>query len=216
MDSADQVVFVLQLILVLGPLAVYFLGLGLVNSQAHPCLVNARGDFVVLAIAFIPIILAPLIMLVQHGQYLISIGVLLLVAAIFWLMLPGRRDAWVVYNIDPAEFRRVLNRALRRLGWTSASKDDAILIAPVELTLTPSALPWLRNVTLRLSGENAPEAIEQLIAALVRELQRESMLPSATGASLVAIGAALLGVPIWYLFHHMDAIVDVVRQILFA
>jgi len=71
LNSADQVLFVLQLILVIGPLAVYFLGLGLVNSQANPCLVNARVDFVVLTTAFIPVILGPMVLLIQHGHYLL-------------------------------------------------------------------------------------------------------------------------------------------------
>ena len=42
------------------------------------------------------------------------------------------------------------------------------------------------------------------------------MLPSPTGASMVVIGAALLGVPMYYLLNHMNAIVDVVKHIFFA
>ena len=53
-------------------------------------------------------------------------------------------------------------------------------------------------------------------ARVFEEMAAEGLLPSPTGASLVLIGAALLGVPMWYLLHHMGAIVDVVRQILFA
>jgi len=217
-DSADQVVFILQLILVLGPLAVYFLGLGLVNSQAHPCLVNARVDFVVLATAFIPIIIGPLVILIEHGHYLLSACVLLLVAGLFWVMLPARNEAWVIYNIDPREFERALERVCRRLGWALGAKGDHILIMPADLIVTKSTLPLLRNVTLRVraGSEPNPQAVEHLIEGIGRELQRQAMLPSATGASLVVIGAALLGLPMWYLFHHMDAIVDVVKQILFA
>ena len=43
-DAPAHVVFVLEVLIALGPLAVYFLGLGLVNSQPRPCLVNARAD----------------------------------------------------------------------------------------------------------------------------------------------------------------------------
>ena len=52
--------------------------------------------------------------------------------------------------------------------------------------------------------------------AVAREIRREAMLPSPAGASMVVIGAALLGVPMWYLFHHMDAIASAVRQVLFT
>lgn len=48
------------------------------------------------------------------------------------------------------------------------------------------------------------------------EIQEESMLPSPAGASMVVIGAAMLAVPMWFFFHHVDAIARAVRQIFFA
>ena len=214
MDSANQVVFVLQLIIALGPLAVYFLGLGLVNSQAHPCLVRARSDFVLLAIAFIPVIMAPILLLVQNGHPLVALAVVVAVAGLFAFLLPARRGNWVVYNIGLAQCHRVLERSCRRLGWSLGATEDCIHIAPVGLTIHQSSLPWLRNVSIRVQG--AEKSAGQLMDALGRELERESMLPSPTGASMVVIGAALLGVPMYYLLNHMNAIVDVVKHIFFA
>ncbi len=219
MDSADQVVFVLQLILALGPLALYFLALGLVNSQSHPCLINARVDFVLLAVAFLPVMIGPMLLLIEHGHALIAAGVVAGMAALFRALLPARRGAWVIYNVSREQCRVLMERACRRLNWSVTVADDQIRVSPVHLVITQSALPWLRNVALRircLGGVGGEDAQEQLIDALASEIQRESMLPSPMGASLVVIGAALLGMPMWYLFHHMDAIVDVVRQILFA
>src|SRR4030095_5258207 len=95
-NATDQVVFVLQIILVMGPLAVYFLGLGLVNSQARPSLVNARADFVLLTIAFLPIFIGPVLFLIQHNCLWIAGGVLAAVGGIFWFLLPPRQSAWVV------------------------------------------------------------------------------------------------------------------------
>jgi hypothetical protein len=80
-------------------------------------------------------------------------------------------------------------------------------------------MPWLRNMTLRIKpAGNQPslEARDALLATLDRELRKESMLPSAAGAGLVVIGATLLGLPMWYLFSNMNAIVDVVRRMLLA
>lgn len=218
MDTADQVVFVLQLILVVGPLAVYFLGLGLVNSQAHPCLVNARADFVLLTVAFLPVLIGPILFLIQHDCFWLAAAVLAAIVALFRLLLPSRHSAWVIYNVSSEQCSRLLERACRRLGWALAPTGDRWVISPAELTVTVSGLPWLRNVTIRIhTGSLAADAQRhRLIAALEAEIQREAMLPSPMGASLVLIGASLLGVPMWYLFHHMDAIVDVVRHILFA
>lgn len=219
MDPTDQVVFVFKLVLALGPLAVYFLGLGLVNSQAHPLLIRARVDFVLLAIAFVPVVTAPLVGLVEHGWGWFATGVVVGMMALFFGMLPGRDAGWVMYNVDPRQCRRLFERACRRLGWTAEGDDDQLHVAGADLTVRLSGLPWLRNVTVRVgsaTGASCGSTRERLMRAIYHETRREATLPSPAGASMVVIGAALLGVPMWYLFHHMGAIVEVVRRILFT
>lgn len=217
MDPRDQVVFILQVVLALGPIAVYFLGLGLVNSQSRPFLISARMDFTLLAGAFVPLVLVPGFALVSHGHGWIAVLVLAGVLALFTVMLPARGTTWVVYNVGSDQFHRLLERACRRQGWKLRSDGDLLIVDPIGLHLTRHGISWLRNVSIQLQGARR-QSVEarQLMAALRDELAGESMLPSPTGASLVVIGASLLGLPMWYLFSHMDQIVDVVRQILFA
>jgi hypothetical protein len=214
-NSAEQVVFVLQLILVLGPLAVYFLVLGLVNSLARPCLVNACVDFLLLTVAFIPVLLVPLITLIQHGHSIIALSVLVAILTVFFSMLPDRRSRWVVYNCTIQQCTRLMERAARRVGGSVALADDQARLSPSGISIQISALPWLRNLTLRLAGGQGNSRSE-FLAALEAEMAGEAMLPSPTGASLVVIGTGLLGVPMWYVLHHISAIVDVVKHILFA
>lgn len=218
MGSAGEVMFVLQLILSLGPLAVYFLGLGLVNSQAHPCVIRAGADFVLLAVAFVPVIVAPVVALVSHGHLWFAVCVIALVGLLFWAMLPRGRTAWVVYNIDTEQCRRLLQWTARRLGWSTVVRDERLHVPALGLVVEQDALPWLRNVTLRfhLDAPDAQAHADAFVQALSGEIERVSMLPSPTGASLVIIGASLLGVPMWYVFQNFNAIVDVVRSILFA
>jgi len=219
LDSTEQAAFVLKLVLALGPLAVYFLTLGLVNSQARPHLVNARVDFVLLAIAFVPVIIAPLVMLIEHGRWWLASAVVVVAAGGFSAALPGRDSGWVIYNIGPGQCRRLLERACCRLGWHVVGSDDQLQVVEADLVVSLNALPWLRNVTVRVRGAGAGSgeaARARLLWALGREIRGEAMLPSPTGASLVVVGAGLLGIPMWYLFRHMDAIVDVVRRVLFA
>lgn len=217
MDARDQVVFVLQVVMALGPIAVYFLGLGLVNSQARPFLISARRDFAILAGAFVPVVLVPAVALARGGHGYLAAMVLACVAVLFLAMLPGRKGTWVIYNTGAGQFRRLLQRACRRQGWDLRAEGDLLRVEPVGLQITRHSVSWLRNVTVELHGAGRCRApADQLMAALSDELAQESMLPSPTGASLVVIGASLLGLPMWYLFRNMDLIVDVVRQILFA
>lgn len=217
MDARDQVMFVLQVAAALGPVAIYFLGLGLVNSQPRPMLISARRDFTLLAGAFFPLILVPAAAMARNGHPYLALGVIAGVVILFLAMLPARRNLWVVYNIGPGQLLRVLQRACRRNGWALSAEGDLLSVQPLGLQFTRHSLHWLRNATLEFHGScHQGENQSRLLAALRTELDRESMLASPTGASLVVVGAALLGLPMWYLFHHMDLIVDVVRQILFA
>lgn len=224
MDSAGQVIFVLQVVLTIGPVAVYFLGLGLVSSQAHPCLVSERSDFTLLALAFVPIILWPFVALLKGGSIAVAFILLSAVVVLFWVLLPRRHDGWVIYNISYEECRRVLERACARLGWQvdkappSGDELDSV-IRPLGLGVSLHSMPWLRNVTVRcrgLDGRSHGQEREALGEQLARELRRESFLPSPTGAGLVVIGATMLGLPMWYLFRNMDSIVDVVRRFILA
>jgi hypothetical protein len=221
-DASDQVVFVLQLVLALGPLAVYFLGLGLVNSQAHPCMVPARTDFVVLTIALVPLIMGPVLAMVKFGGWWPLAVASVAAAGFVGVLLPRRNSGWVIYNTSLPQCRRLLYRACRRLGLSAEGNDEQVQIAEIGLTVFLTALPVLRNVTLSLRtqsgrhGEGDQAVVRRLMDTLEGEIQEESMLPSPAGASMVVIGAAMLAVPMWFFFHHVDAIARAVRQIFFA
>ena len=90
-DASAHAVFVFEVLIALGPLAVYFLGLGLVNSQPRPCLVNARVDFVWLTVAFVPVIAVPSVAMVQQGLLVVALSVVLGVALLF-LWEPAHRS----------------------------------------------------------------------------------------------------------------------------
>lgn len=218
MDAREQVMFVLQVVMALGPIAVYFLGLGLVNSQARPFLISSRRDFTLLASAFIPLILVPAVGLVRQGHPWLAWGTVVGVAAIFLAMLPARHSSWVIYNVSASQFRRIIERACRRQGWKTEPAGRDLAVVPLGVTLAIHRVSWLRNATVEIhpSTAEARSRAASFLGVLDEELKRESMLPSPAGASLVVIGASLLGLPMWYLFHHMHQIVDVVRQILFA
>jgi len=219
-NAADQVITALEFTLTLAPLAVYFLGLGLVNSQAQPCLVRARTDFAVLAVVLVPVVIGPLASLIEQGHVGWAAGGAVLVTALLLAMLPGRRAGWVIYNVELDQCRRLLIRAARRIGADGQIDGDQFRMPDAGFAMTLGGIPWLRNVTLHQrsvpSGHRGSRIERQLIDAIGQELRQERMLPSPVGASLVVIGAALLVAPLWCLCHNADAIVDVVRQLLLA
>jgi hypothetical protein len=219
-DVTDQAAFVLKVILALAPLSLYFLGLGLVSSQARPCLVSARTDFTLLAVVFIPVIAFPVLALIGMGQFQMVTGTVVSLLALFFILLPRREQHWVLYNCSRAQARRLLQQASARLGWQATAHDDgSVEIQPIGLRVSQSGVPWLRSVTLHTEGPATPQvqiARRQLIAALREEFRSETMLPSPAGASLVLIGATLLGLPMWYFFHNIHAIVETVRRIFSA
>lgn len=220
MGADERAVFVLELIVAVGPLAMYFLALGLLNSRAHPYLMGLQKDFSLLSIAFFPLLAVPLAALAARGWIGSWIGGAVLLALVpWWAARSGLGPGWVIYNIDEWRCRDALGRACRRLGWEPKDKGDRIEVAPPGLELRLTAFSLLRNVTLRITigeGHEPAAAVERLGEALERELDTETLLPSPTGAGLVLAGSALLAVPMGYLVHHMEAVVEVVRQIFLA
>jgi hypothetical protein len=212
--------FILQVILAVGPLAVYFLGLGLVNSQGHPVMVNARADFTLLTIAFFPLIIIPVIGLIGQNLAWLGLAIITAILVAFFYVRPGRRQGWVIYNMDIRRCRRLLIQACRQKGWSVEFHEDRLAVGPGLLMIHFEHFPLLNNVTLQIApGEgntNASSTHEQLVGLLQQKLNAQCTLPSMAGAGLVIIGTGLLGLPLWYMFYHMQAIVEVVREILFA
>lgn len=219
MDSVANVILVLQLLVNLGPVALYFIVLGLVNSQGRPRLVSLRADFVTLTVVFLPVLIWPVPFLISHGLWwLLGVGAVA-VAGAFWALLPGRQAGWVIYHTNEAEADAIVRHAVRRMGWDVRRDESGMRIPEANLRLWCSAFPWLGSVSIHLealAGRADAEAIERLRAQVERRLERRSLLPSAVGAGLVLVGVVLWIVPLWMMFRHMDAIVDVVQHFLFA
>lgn len=219
MDATARVILVLQLLVNLGPLALYFVVLGLINSQRHPRLISSRADFVTLTVVFLPALVWPAPFLVERGWWgLLGIG-LAVVCCAFFTLLPRPQAGWVVYHTNEDEMRVILQRAVRRLGWTAQWTRDGVTIPDAALRIRSSAFPWFGSVSMHvegIGGRPRSEAVNALRAQLEQQLERRSLLPSAVGTCLVIVGVVLWVVPLWMMFRHMDAIVMLVQHLLFA
>src|SRR5690554_989144 len=117
MAGAYQVADVLMLVLCIGPVAVYFLTLGLVNSHSRPWMISSRSDFVSLTVVLIPLLIWPLPILANERHWWLLLPALAVLGFAFVRMLPSSRAGYVIYNISETRCRRLLEDSLRSLGW---------------------------------------------------------------------------------------------------
>ena len=114
---SEQAAAALSVLLYVGPVAVYALWLGLVNSQATPKVITARDDFVSMTVAFCPFVVAPIVGLAHAGYGWASIAAAGLMFLLFLRLLPARHSGWVIHNVSPRRARTLVDRTLRSLGW---------------------------------------------------------------------------------------------------
>lgn len=219
MDPAADVISVLQLLVNLGPPALYFLILGLVNSQRQPRLVSMRADFVTLAVVFLPVLLWPAVFLMTHHWWWLVAAEVGVVAAAFAMLLPGRRSGWVLYHQTTDEAKGLLRQAVADMHLDATWEERAAILPDAGLHIRLSSFPWLGSVSIRVDAQGPQDAsaiIERLGERIDRRCQTRALLPSPVGTCLVAVGIALWILPLWMTLRHMDAIVDLVQSILFA
>ncbi|MFO0973362.1 MAG: hypothetical protein U1A27_08000 [Phycisphaerae bacterium] len=208
MSGGNPAIDSLLFVVLVAPIAVYFLLLGLVNSHATPCLISSRSDFVALTVVFLPLLVAPMPALVGSGAAWLLVVEAGLVGWLFHQMLPGRRAGWVIYNISAARARAVVEQAAADAGWNGTWQDESWRGPAGTVRLT--SLPVLRNVTVHLDPTTG--TTDQTVAALERaisgRLGRIRQLPSTAGACLVMLGVSLLAVPIWMMGRHIQDVVE--------
>ena len=219
MNAYEQAVFLLRLVINVAPVAVYFLALGLVNTQDRPRLVSGRSDFVSLTVVFVPVLVWPVPVLIQSGLWWVVLAGLCVGGAVFWSLLPARLSNWVVYNITERRCRRILNEALTRTGLAASEDDRGMTVTSRNLRIDLSSFGLLNNVTVYFTPTRGT-VDEPLLARLRTEFEGQlrtvSLLPSPTGACLVMLGVSLLIVPLWMMSRHMDAIVEIFSRLLSA
>jgi hypothetical protein len=219
MNTHDHAVFLLRLVINVAPVAVYFLAMGLVNTQSRPRLVSGRNDFIALTLVFVPVLVWPAPILIQlHLWWVLAIG--LIVAAVgFWALLPPQWGNWVVYNITEHRCRRILDDALGRLGLAAHHDSTGLTVEKANLQIDLTSFGLLNNVTLYfrpIYGVRDEALLSRIRQEFAARLETVSLLPSATGACLVMVGVSLLIVPLWMMSRHMDVIVEIVSRLLSA
>lgn len=209
MNGTDtlQIVDVMMMVVNVAPIALYFLILGLVNSHARPYLITSRSDFIALTIALAPVLMWPLPSFLQAGAMWPLVAGLVIALIVFLMLVPRSNAGFVIYNISEARCMRILNEAIADMGLTGRWDGPAWRGERGVPSFHLSKIALLRNVTIHIERDSEAFAA-RLHAELTERIKAVSQLPSAMGACLVMVGAAIMLVPMWMVGTHIDDFVD--------
>jgi len=211
MDTNSQVILVLKLALNIAPPALYFVILGLVNSQSRPHLISSRNDWLTLISVFCPVLLFPALWLAAGGYYLISVAAVVLVGLGVYFSLPKPKSGWVVYNCSPFCLYKSLLSGLTRSGIDYSVIDSKRIRLPEhEVEMHLSNLPLLKNTTISLSGQVHESLMRRIEERLRTELDKVECNVNPSGPALLVTGTSMLILPLLMMVRHMDAFVRVV------
>ncbi len=209
MLGLEQLSLPVQVAAVVIPAAVYFLLLGLLNSQRTPQLLRARTDFVLMVLAFFPIFAVPVLQYLG-ASYWTVLGMTALVSAAALLLAPGRKGNWVIYNLTLPETLRAVERALRANGMAFDRRGKTLVVQGHDVSAKLAALPILRNVTITLDGPGAAAMHEAFEQSLSDELALIHAQTTPMAATFLLISTVMLTTPLAVVANRMP---DMVRLI---
>jgi len=191
-----------ELTIVVVPLALYFGFLGLMNIRRRPTVIRGRFDFLLVIIAFLPLLYKPVMMVLWLGGFAWRASVLTGIGIVLWALLPREFTSWVVYSVSGADVTRSLEHILWRMQIPYTRRDNRFQCAPPNGTLVISNMSALRNVTIYLESTRETAFFARLGPELRRELNRVESKPSLSGHCFLAVAATLFLTPvIWVLVN---------------
>jgi hypothetical protein len=212
MDTNAQVILVLKLALNIAPPALYFVILGLVNSQSRPHIISSRKDWLALIVVFSPILLFPALWLASGGYYQVSLVAVALAALGVFFSLPSPQSGWVIYNCSRLQVRKALFYALGEMGIDYEIVNPRLVHLPkYRMDLIFSSLPLLRNTTITVHAYQSREYLINRIEGRLRghlDGVENGLNPS--GPAMLIAGSSMLILPLLMMVRHIDAFVRVV------
>ena len=144
--------FVISLSLI--PLAVYFLFLGIIHASRRPFILSGDADTALLCAAVSGMVFVgpinmffPINAAIQFGAYIWLI-LAILYFLITMLIILYSRPRLIVYNIDKAQLKEILEKIAVRLDENSAWAGDSLYIPQQDLDLHLEFVSGLKNVTI--------------------------------------------------------------------
>lgn len=205
--------FSLQIGLVAVPVAVYFLVLGLLNSQHRPQMLSGRLDFSLLMAALAPMGVVPLLNWIGVNAFTV-VGAIAAVACGVLALAPRRGHSWVIYNIERAHALRCLERALAAAQVPFTRVQDRLELSG-GAAITLSDFPLLRNVTIHVepAGLNHP-TLRLLESEFARRIGRLEVLASPMAVTFVLVSTAMIVAPLILLADRVPEMVRLLTDLM--
>ena len=191
-----------RLVVALSPLAIYFIAFGLINLSRRPRLLDGPRDTLALGAALAGLMLVgpaelwmPEGLLARLGSHawaawlawITFYAVLVLLAAL--VQLPRI----TIYNIRPAELRRVLGEIAPTLDPDARLIGDTLVLPRLAVQLHVDSSPMMRSVTLSAIGHHQSyEGWRILKQTLRAELARTVVKANPLGLFLALSGASIV------------------------
>ena len=213
MLGLEQYGLPLQVAAVVIPAAVYFLLLGLLNSQRTPQLLRSRTDFILLILAFSPLFFMPLLISLGAASWTF-VAVLALVVVGTVLMAPAATGHWVIYNITLPEVLRCAERALRGMDISFRRDGRRLILDGRNVTVSFGTLPLLRNVSITAEGADLAGFDAAFAAALGKQLGGIQAETTPMAAAFLLISIVMLVTPLSFVAERMPEMVRLIGGLL--
>lgn len=210
MLASAQLGTLLQVALVVGPVAGYFLVLGLLNSRRTPQMLPGGLDLAILLTALSPVLVIPAMQWTGEplAVLIAAAGVIGGIAA--W---PGRAPCWVIYNLSARQARQAVADGLADLGEPAEATATGFDLPARRARVAVSTFPLLRNATVRLDARHGEFAC-RLAGCIQDRLDRHEVTPSPMAVSLLLVATGMLVAPLAMLAPQADEIVRLLTNLL--
>ncbi len=211
----------LHLSIALGPLAVYFLVLGLLNLTPRPFLTTGGRDWGALGVGLSGLIVAgpmelffpegsasvlgPFVWLMLLALYLLTVLLIVLLA----------RPRLVIYNISVEEFHRVLETALPNIDPDARLAADTLVLPNLGVQAYLEPFGSLRNLQIIASGPrqnyNGWRDFEIQLAAALREVRVPS---NPYGVTQLLFSGLMIAAILYYMVGQQQEVAQSLKQML--
>jgi hypothetical protein len=209
----------LHVCIALGPLAMYFVVLGIINLSSRPLLTTGGRDFAALAIGLSGLVVAgPMELFLAEGAAVAYGGwvwAMMLVAyalcvALLALMM---RPRLVVYNMALEQLRPLVADVATRLDCDARWAGDTLVMPLLGVELHVEASPAMKNVQLVASG--SPQNLfgwRRLERELVSALRPALTMPNPAGYGWILLGLMFGGGISWYLAGNPASVTQALNE----
>ena len=212
MLGIEQLDVPLRVAAVVVPAAVYFLLLGLLNSQRSPQLLRGRTDFILLIAAFLPTFCVPVLDYLGTSFWAAA-AVAVAVVGTALLLAPGRSGSWVIYNIGLPESLRAVERTLQAMGESFSRRGRRLLLTGRDVTLRFTSMPLLKNITIAAEGADVRSFQRDFEGHFGRQLGLVPSGPTPMAATFLLLAAGMLVTPLALVADRMPEMVRVITDL---